>query len=115
MMLKHKIVIPALSVLLLSLVVILVVKCSVLNYSRRQAEMDLERARTADEEWAVFDRMARNTRMEFALFDGSGTQLGISTSDWTCSATLIRFYQFGEPPLEHRIIERKNIGTLMRE
>jgi len=84
-------------------------------YSRSDAERDLQAARTAADERAAFDRIARNTRVTFALYDAAGNPLGMSDSDWPNQAHLIRFDQFGDPPLEHSIIGRQNIFTLMRE
>ena len=95
--------------------VFLVAKKTDLLYTRSDAEYDLSAARTAAEEFVAFDRIARRTRVHFALYDAAGEQLDMSTSDWPNRAHSIRFYQFGDPPLDHTIIERKNISTLMRE
>ena len=97
-----------------SATVVLVVMKTDLFYTRADAEHDLRAARTAAEEFAAFDRIARRTWVRFALYDAAGEQLGMSTSDWPKRAQSIRFYQF-HPPLNHTIIERKNISTLTRE
>lgn len=112
---KRRILVLAVIMGFASAAVILVIWNTDLFYSRCNAERDLRAARTAAEEYAAFDRIATNTRVIFALYDARGDQLGISTSDWPNRAYLIRFYQFGDPPLDHNIIERKNIFTLMRE
>jgi hypothetical protein len=85
------------------------------SYSRSDAERDLRAAQTAADERAAFDRIARNTRVTFALYDAAGNPLGMSDSDWPNLAHVIRFGQFGDPWLEHTIIDRQNIFTLMRE
>ena len=86
------------------------------SYNRATAEGDLRAAGTAADEFVAFDRMARRgPRMHFALYDANGEMLGMSTSDWLNRASVIRFYQFGEPPLDHTIVDRKNISTLVRE
>ena len=84
-------------------------------YSREDAERELSAAQTPAQEQAAFDRIARNTRVVFSLHDVDGQHLGMSSPDWPTKAHLITFFQFGDPPLEHRIVERKNIRNLMRE
>ena len=112
---KRKIPLLAVVVLIASAAAVLVVLQTEDFYSRGHAEGELRAARTAAEERVAFDRMARHSRVSFALYDAVGEQLGMSTSDWPNRAHFMRFYQFGDPPLVHTIIERKNITTLMRE
>jgi hypothetical protein len=100
---------------LAAIIACIAVKNNDLLYSRGVAERDLKAARSAADERAAFDRIARNTRVHFALFDAAGVQLGMSSSDWPNKAAVIQFYQFGDPPLDHTLIDRENIFTLMRE
>jgi hypothetical protein len=112
---KRKVLVLAIIVVVAFAVLALVVRKTDLFYTRGDAEHDLRAARTAAEEFAAFDRIARCTWVHFALYDAAGEQLDMSTSGWPNRAHSIRFYQFGDPPLDHTIIERKNISTLMRE
>lgn len=111
---KRKLVVLGLVVSALA-VGVFVVKKTGLLYTRRDAERELLAAKNAAEEFATFDRIAQHTRVHFALYDAAGEQLGMSTSDWPKLAQVIRFYQFGEPPIDYTIIDRNNISTLMRE
>jgi hypothetical protein len=112
---KRRILVVAMIVAVAIAAVSLVGKKTDVLYTRADADHDLSAARTAAEELAAFDRIARRTRVVFGLYDAVGEQLGMSTSDWPNRAHSIRFHQFGDPPLDHTIIERKNISTLMRE
>jgi hypothetical protein len=91
------------------------VKNNALLYSRRVTERDLTAARTTAEERAAFDRIARKTRVHFACFDAAGAQVAMSSQDWFKRAAVIRFYQFGDPPLDHTLIDTANIIALMGE
>jgi hypothetical protein len=112
---KRRILVLSASAILALAAGLLVAKKSDLFYTRADAKADLNAVRTAAEEHDAFSRIASRARVVFALYDSAGEQLGISTSDWPKRAHSIRFYQFGNPPLEHIILDRKNVHTLTRE
>src|ERR1700730_17527854 len=89
---KRRILVVAVIVAVVIVTVFLVAKKTDLLYTRSDAEYDLSAARTAAEEFVAFDRIARRTRVHFALYDAAGEQLGMSTSDWPNRAHSIRFY-----------------------
>jgi hypothetical protein len=114
-MTRHNLVLLG-AIMLVMVVAGLIVSCNLQPaFVRSNAQRDLQAARTAAEELAAFNRMAQHSRIAFTLHDATGNQVSMSAADWPSQAKVIRFLQFGSPPLEHKLIDSRNVFTLMRE
>jgi hypothetical protein len=85
------------------------------RYARTDADRDLQAAKTAGDELAAFGRIALNPGVEISVHDAAGNRLDMATTDWPNTATLVRFHHFGEPVLEHVLIEKRNVYALIQE
>lgn len=82
--------------------------------SRNDAERALKSARTSAEEGRVFTDIATKTRGHYTIHDLNGKRLDLS-KPWEHEVFSIQFHQFGGPPIEHVVIDKKNVQILLGE
>jgi hypothetical protein len=85
------------------------------SYPRWRVTRDLQAARTAADERQLFERIRRTSQVRFTAHDASGASLPTSQPGWQSAARTLRFYQYGNPAIEHSLIDPENITRLTGE
>jgi hypothetical protein len=84
------------------------------SYSRNDAERALKSARTSAEERRVFTDISDKTRGRYTIHDLNGKRLDFA-KPWEHEVFSLHVYQFGDPPIKHVVIDKKNIVILLGE
>ncbi len=82
---------------------------------RWRAERALRAARDGDSEREAFRAISRRSPVTFVVYDSAGASVDMQAVDWPSSARTVRFFQYGDPPIEHVLIDGKNVFALMGE
>ena len=102
-------------IFIISLLAIVFCGCLVCcSYSRSDLEQDLNSIQNANDESEIFKKIWDKSRINMTSYDKSGKKISFSEKDFP-NIVSIHFHQFGDPPIQYKIKNIKNLFVLMRE